>query len=86
MVILSSTSIIEREGIAIVENHSVYASPSPSNTSTLPGFNFAATGDWGCTSHTTDTVKNILDKNPELVLGLGDYSYGKNVSCWLEKI
>jgi Calcineurin-like phosphoesterase len=86
MVILSSTSIIEREGIAIVENHSVYASPSPSSTATLPDFNFAAAGDWGCTDNTTDTVENIIDKNPELVLGLGDYSYGKNVSCWLEKI
>jgi hypothetical protein len=34
-------------------------------TTTLPGFNFAAAGDWGCTSHTTDTVNNIVDKNPE---------------------
>ncbi len=57
MVILSSTSI---EGVT-TEDHFVYASPS--NTSTLPGFNFAAAGDWGCTSHTTDTVNNIVDKN-----------------------
>jgi hypothetical protein len=67
MVILS-TSI---EGVTI-EDHSVYASPS--STSTLPGFNFAAAGDWACTSDTTDTVNNIVDKNPELVLGLGDLS------------
>jgi hypothetical protein len=68
MVILS-TSIEE----VTTEDHSVYASPS--NTSTLPGFNFAAAGDWGCTSHTIDTVNNIVDKNPELILGLGDYEY-----------
>jgi hypothetical protein len=67
IIILSSTSIEE----VTTEDHSVYASPS--NTSTLPVFNFAATGDWGCTSHTTDTVNNIVDKNPELILGLDDY-------------
>jgi hypothetical protein len=79
MVILSSTSI---EGVT-TEDHFVYASPS--NTSTLPGFNFAAAGDWGCTSHTTDTVNNIVDKNPELILGLGDYEYyGDYADCWLE--
>jgi hypothetical protein len=79
IVILSSTSI---EGVT-TEDHSVYASPS--NISTLSSFNFAAAGDWGCTSHTTDTVNNILDKNPELVLGLGDYEYyGDDADCWLE--
>jgi hypothetical protein len=79
IVILSSTSIEE----VTTEDHSVFASPS--NTSTLPGFNFAAAGDWGCTSHTTDTVNNIVDKNPELILGLGDYEYyGDDADCWLE--
>ncbi|HEX6028109.1 MAG TPA: metallophosphoesterase, partial [Nitrososphaeraceae archaeon] len=91
MIILSSTNI---EGeIAIVENHFVYASsslsPSPSppasSTATLSSdFNFAAAGDWACTSDTTDTVNNILDKNPELVLGLGDLSYEDTADCWLE--
>ena len=95
MIILSSTNI---EGeIAIVENHFVYASsslspsPSPSppasSTATLSSdFNFAAVGDWACTSDTTDTVNNIVDKNPELVLGLGDYSYEDTADCWLDII
>jgi predicted MPP superfamily phosphohydrolase len=59
-------------------------------TSTLPdiiNFNFAAVGDWGCKSETTDTVINILDKSPELILGLGDYDYyGVNADCWLERV
>jgi hypothetical protein len=76
MVILS-TSI---EGVTI--DHSVYASPS--STSTLPGFNFAAAGDWACTSYTIDTVNNIVDKNPEVILGLGDLSYEDTADCWLE--
>ena len=50
-------------------------------------FNFVAAGDWGCTDHTTDTVNNIIDKNPELVLGLGDYSYDEDsADCWLKKV
>jgi Calcineurin-like phosphoesterase len=87
MLILSIS--IEGEGIA-TEDHSVYASISPSSdssTATLPDFNFAAAGDWGCTSHTTDTVNNIVDKNPELVLGLGDYSYDEySADCWFDII
>ena len=50
-----------------------------------PDFNFAAVGDWGCTSNTNNTVNNIVDKNPELVLALGDYSYNTtNDDCWFK--
>src|SRR5215210_2853582 len=52
----------------------------------LADFNFAAVGDWGCTSHTIDTVNNILDKKPELVLGLGDFSYDPTTDCWFKII
>jgi hypothetical protein len=47
-------------------------------------FNFASAGDWGCKGETTETVNNIVDKTPELVLGLGDFSYGDDAGCWLE--
>ncbi len=64
-----------------------FAYAASSSSSLLPDFNFAAAGDWGCTSHTIDTVNNILDKSPELVLALGDYSYREDpVDCWLEII
>ncbi len=49
-------------------------------------FNFGAVGDFGCNSSTDATVDNILDKNPELVLGLGDYSYQATADCWLARI
>ncbi|HEX7207029.1 MAG TPA: metallophosphoesterase [Nitrososphaeraceae archaeon] len=72
------------------QQYHAYATTTASVTSALPdiiNFNFAAAGDWGCTSHTTDTVNNILDKNPELVLGLGDYAYyGRNANCWFDDI
>ena len=48
-------------------------------------FNFAAAGDWGCASNAKKTIKNIIGKNPELVLGLGDYSYNKtSADCWFK--
>ena len=42
---------------------------------TIPNFNIAAVGDWGCNSNTDKTVNSIKAQNPELILGLGDYSY-----------
>jgi hypothetical protein len=47
-------------------------------------FNIAAVGDWGCTPNTEDTVDNIVDRDPELVLGLGDYSYQNSADCWFD--
>ena len=46
-----------------------------------------AAGDWGCNSRTTDTVNNIVDKDPEIALGLGDYEYYEgNADCWFDII
>jgi hypothetical protein len=76
LIIVNAISIHDRSNYA-------YATSS----ATLPGFNFAAAGDWGCTDDTTDTVNNIIDKSPELVLGLGDYSYEEDSpDCWLDII
>jgi hypothetical protein len=66
------------------QQHYAYANTTTEN---LPGFNFAAVGDWGCNSHTTDTVNNIVDKNPEIALGLGDYKYYEgHADCWFDII
>jgi hypothetical protein len=58
------------------------------NAQTVPAvsdFNFAAVGDWGCTPNTNNTVNNIVGKNPELVLALGDYSYNTTSDdCWFK--
>jgi len=57
-----------------------------SSKSLEEGFNFAAAGDWACTSKAKDTVKNIIAQNPELVLALGDLSYDNGAKCWLKII
>ena len=49
-------------------------------------FNIAAVGDWDCTGETEDTVDNIVDKQPEVVLALGDFSYSGDADCWFKKI
>src|SRR5215204_407825 len=88
MITPSSISIVEKNGITIKNNlYGAYASPSPHTTkSDIVDFNFASAGDWGCTSDTIDTVKNIVDKDPELVLALGDLSYNSSAKCWLDII
>jgi predicted phosphodiesterase len=52
----------------------------------ISGFNFAAAGDWGCYPDTKRTVSKIVDKDPELVLALGDFSYNKTADCWFKII
>lgn len=49
-------------------------------------FNFAGVGDWGCTNNTRNIVNSIVNRNPEVVLGLGDYSYNTTADCWLDII
>jgi len=56
------------------------------NNTNWSDFNIAAAGDWSCTKNTKNTVNNIVDKEPELVLGLGDYAYRNDAGCWLEII
>ena len=53
---------------------------------TIPNFNIAAVGDWGCNSNTDKTVNSIKNQNPELILGLGDYSYESSADCWLDAL
>ena len=39
----------------------------------------AATGDWGCSSNTDQTVKNINNHGAPTTLGLGDNSYERTL-------
>src|SRR5918994_616057 len=56
------------------------------SSNSIGGFNFAAAGDWACTSKAKDTVKNIIDHDAELILALGDFSYDSSAKCWLKII
>jgi calcineurin-like phosphoesterase family protein len=56
------------------------------NKNETSNFNFIAVGDWDCGHNTADTLINIIDQDPELVLALGDLSYNRKAKCWLELI
>jgi hypothetical protein len=64
------------------------------STLSLPGRNIygasdlkiLTVGNWGCTSNSQATVNNIISKNPDLVLGLGDYSYESTPDCSFNEI
>jgi predicted phosphodiesterase len=77
----SSFSITQIVVVVLLSNNDKYKAYG-----SLSDLNFAAAGDWACNNHTTDTLNNILHKNPELVLGLGDFSYEETADCWFKII
>jgi hypothetical protein len=79
--------VIAVQGVEVKEEEIQRSVVYAATASTLSSdFNFAAAGDWGCNSNTNKTVMNMQGKNPELVLGLGDYSYRNTAGCWLQMI
>jgi Calcineurin-like phosphoesterase len=47
--------------------------------------NFIAAGDWSCNKETKKTIKKINKLDPELVLGLGDYTFESiSPDCWFD--
>lgn len=44
----------------------------------------AVAGDWGCKAATQRTANLINSKNPDIVLGLGDFSYENDTACWFK--
>lgn len=58
----------------------------PSSAAAAAAPTISTVGDWGCSSNTQKTVNNIKDKDPDLILALGDYSYQSTAKCWFDKI
>jgi len=59
---------------------------SNSSSFTIPDFNFASAGDFGCGDKAKRTVGNIQAHDPELVILTGDLSYQKNATCWFDTV
>jgi predicted phosphodiesterase len=62
-----------------LENNKEYYSDEGNS---VEDFNFVAVGDFSCNEDAKNTVKNIINADPDLLLGLGDYSYEKSAKCW----
>jgi hypothetical protein len=65
---------------------SVQQNLKTSTQSSSSSFNIAVAADWGCDDAAKQTVQNMQNKNPELVIANGDLSYGKSADCWMEII
>ena len=66
------------ENSNILENNKEYYSVDNS----IEDFNFVAVGDFSCNKDAKNTVINIINTDPEMFLGLGDYSYETSAKCW----
>ena len=69
--------------ISVISSSTLAAPLFQSVGATVGDFSFASVGDWGCKSASGNTVENIVSKNTDLTLGLGDYSYATTADCWL---
>ena len=49
-------------------------------------FKFVTVGDWDCNEDTVNTINDITQRNPDLILALGDYSYVNTADCWLKLV
>ncbi|MFB5601005.1 MAG: metallophosphoesterase, partial [Nitrososphaeraceae archaeon] len=48
------------------------------------GDNFVAVGDWSCNEETKNTINNILDEYPDLIITTGDHvKKVPSASCWI---
>ena len=68
--------------IEVETAHRLY-NASNYNTPTKLAVNFTAAGDFGC-NNTNKTISHMSDKNPLVVLGLGDFSYANSEECWTD--
>jgi hypothetical protein len=74
--------------LIVLQSFAVILGPMMPNAAaaTVPNFNIAAVGDWGCKTDTTSTVNKIVGKSPELSISLADNSYGTTADCWFSKV
>jgi hypothetical protein len=63
-----------------------YGPPFLQKVLAASNIHIVAAGDWGCSSNTEKTVNNAKSMNPQFLLALGDYSYEKTSTCWLDLI
>jgi calcineurin-like phosphoesterase family protein len=72
--------------VASVTNNSAALGTAEASTNSSirkNDFNIVAAGDWACNPNSIDSIRNTIDKDPELVLALGDFSYEATANCWL---
>jgi len=73
------------DSFLLVDSSGLSATNNISSTSEIEqGISFAAAGDFYCDVRTKKTTKAMQEKNPDLVLALGDLSEVKNPDCFFD--
>lgn len=57
-----------------------------SKSKDLNNFNFVVAGDFGCNEEANKTIQGMMNKEPELVIALGDLADKKIPDCWFNMI
>jgi hypothetical protein len=90
-VVVSSSTLILNANIIVYAKESNTTTISKNSQTTISenkssssSFNIAVASDWGCNEDAKKTAENIQEKNPELVIAVGDLSYGKSADCWFK--
>jgi predicted phosphodiesterase len=77
----SSTEIVPSNSVATNTNTNVEIQDSVNKKD---GFDLVAASDYGCNSVTKEVVTQMKEKNPDLLLALGDLSEVKNPTCFFD--
>ena len=81
LVFIISTSLLFFVDASTGENNQ-----AESKSKDLNNFNFVVAGDFGCTEEAKKTIQGMLNKEPELVIALGDLADKKIPDCWFNMI
>ncbi|RPJ26795.1 MAG: hypothetical protein EHM25_11665 [Nitrosopumilales archaeon] len=84
--ILSLVFIIVTSLLLFVDASTSENDRTKSKSGEIKDFNFVAAGDFGCTEEAKKTIQGMMNKEPELVIALGDLAYKKKPDCWFNII
>lgn len=78
--------IIATSSLLFVDASTGENNQAESKSKDLTNFNFVVSGDFGCTEEAKKTIQGMMNKEPELVIALGDLADKKIPDCWFNMI
>lgn len=86
-VLISAIAVILFISLLLLNNSNLIITPQSRITSqSIQDYSIVAVGDFGCNNNTDKVMTLINSLKPNLILGLGDYSYTTSIDCWLKEL